>query len=738
MLQELFAKEIAKIDEGFFRRLDESAFYLEDKSLKQKYSLFNDDNFTDKDYYKKFPTIHHLIKALINDETHVDIRLLYLACHTIIKNRGHFLFEGKEFNTESRFDDAINELFSYLRQDMEIDFAFEDKIADIKEILENKKIGMRDKQNALNKKLSIAPKDKQKKEIIKLIVGASFNLKTLFNDEKYSSEKESYSFAKSNYEEKEAVLESLLGDGFGLILRAKAVYDSSVLSEILGNETYLSFAKVKIYDKHKEDLAKLKKVIKTYHADEFKKVFAEANIQGNYCSYVGSCKKNGKKVPIEKRADKDAFYDFLKKILKDEKAKNSDADYAFILNEIELKTFLPKQVSKKNANIPYQLRRMELEKIVNNAEKYFSFLSEKDEYGTVKEKIIQLLTFKRPYYIGIIQDTHKEKFPDRCWVVKKENAKNEKITPWNFYDHIDEDKTAEAFITSRTNKCTYLIGEDVLPRNSLLYMEYTVLNELNNLKVSVDGVNIFDVKLKKKIYEQVFKQRKEVSKKTIADFLKKEGICKKENDVVITGIDEKCTTSLKLYIDIKKIIGKRIEEEPTKNALEDIILWASIYDEGEGRKILEAKIQSVYPDVFTQDELNKILKLKISGWGRFSRKFLESIVASFPGFTDTINIITAMRETNFNLMELLGDAYGFSKGIEKFNSKFNDDKKVFSYDKLVKDLYLSPSVKRMLWRALVIVKEVKSIMGKDPKKYLLKWQEEKKLKREGLPPAMQV
>nr|WP_187426519.1 type II CRISPR RNA-guided endonuclease Cas9 [Treponema phagedenis] len=164
LLQELFAKEIAKIDEGFFRRLDESAFYLEDKSLKQKYSLFNDDNFTDKDYYKKFPTIHHLIKALINDEAHVDIRLLYLACHTIIKNRGHFLFEGKEFNTESRFDDAINELFSYLRQDMEIDFAFEDKIADIKEILENKKIGMRDKQNALNKKLSIAPKDKQKKK----------------------------------------------------------------------------------------------------------------------------------------------------------------------------------------------------------------------------------------------------------------------------------------------------------------------------------------------------------------------------------------------------------------------------------------------------------------------------------------------------------------------------------------------------------------------------------------------
>ena len=123
-----------------------------------------------------------------------------------------------------------------------------------------------------------------------------------------------------------------------------------------------------------------------------------------------------------------------------------------------------------------------------------------------------LLTFKIPYYIGPINDTHKKRFPDRCWVVKKENTKKEKITPWNFYDYIDKEKTAEAFITVRTNKCTYLIGEDVLPRYSLLYSEYTVLNELNNLKININGSEICTVELKRRIYDGLFKKKKKVSR----------------------------------------------------------------------------------------------------------------------------------------------------------------------------------------------------------------------------------
>jgi len=65
LLRDLFAKEIDKVDPGFYLRLEESKFYPDDKSIEQKNSLFNDKNYKDKDYLAEFPTIYHLRKALI-------------------------------------------------------------------------------------------------------------------------------------------------------------------------------------------------------------------------------------------------------------------------------------------------------------------------------------------------------------------------------------------------------------------------------------------------------------------------------------------------------------------------------------------------------------------------------------------------------------------------------------------------------------------------------------------------
>src|SRR5690554_2567321 len=64
LARELLAKEIVKVDYNFFQRLDESALNRNDKNLDTQYSLFDDANMTDKDYHKKFPTIHHLIVYL--------------------------------------------------------------------------------------------------------------------------------------------------------------------------------------------------------------------------------------------------------------------------------------------------------------------------------------------------------------------------------------------------------------------------------------------------------------------------------------------------------------------------------------------------------------------------------------------------------------------------------------------------------------------------------------------------
>ena len=45
---------------------------------------------------------------------------------------------------------------------------------------------------------------------------------------------------------------------------------------------------------------------------------------------------------------------------------------------------------------------------------------------------------------------------------------DEKITPWNFEHVVDTKASANEFMVRLTGKCTYT-GEDVLPRDSLLY-----------------------------------------------------------------------------------------------------------------------------------------------------------------------------------------------------------------------------------------------------------------------------
>lgn len=272
LLQELFAEEIAKNDPAFFQRLKESTLYREDKCILQKNALFNDKGFTDKDYHKLYPTIHHVIKAWIDDTIKPDIRFLYLACHNIIKKRGHFLFEGQDFNCTDSFEKAVIDLFEYLREDMEI--AIDGNPQDVISILRDTAKYPRDKQKELYKLFNLEKTDKQKKAVMDLISGCTSQFEALFEDENFKeAETKNISFSKVHFDEIADSLADMLGDRFTLILKAKAVYDSSVLSRILGDEQYLSFAKVTVYEKHKKDLATLKRVIKKYHNADYNKVF---------------------------------------------------------------------------------------------------------------------------------------------------------------------------------------------------------------------------------------------------------------------------------------------------------------------------------------------------------------------------------------------------------------------------------------------------------------------------------
>ena len=710
LLQELFAQEIYKVDPGFFMRMNESRLYEEDKSAKQPNSLFNDADFDDKAYHKKYPTIYHLRNELMKSDRPFDVRLVYLALHHIIKHRGHFLYTNFEVGKDgvSGFEECFYIFVQSMNEVLDIQILGENK-EKIKELISKRGITRSDKAKDLQKLLAIEDEGNKKQltAAAKLLCGVEGNLADLFVDEELKdAEFGKISFSAANYEEKEQLLQSGLSEErYDMIAACKGLYDWAKLSELLGSSRYLSEAKMAVYEKHKADLKLLKKVLKQDKAayDEIFKGTGK-NGYGAYVKRVTNAQKE--KLTIEKFATAEDFYKAVKGKL--DKLPDSQ-DKKKILRDIELGDFLPKVVTSNNGVIPYQLHEVEMNLILEKAKAYLPFLNMRDEYGSVADKIKELMKYRVPYYVGPL-NSHAKVY----WAVRKRDGR---VLPWNFTDMVDEAGSAEGFIRRMTGKCTYLIGEDVLPKNSLLYSKYTVLNELNNVRVGSSGKKLDDCipGLKMRVYENLFLKKKNVSRKALADYLHiEEGIAKEEAEE-IAGVDEKFNASLAPWIDMNRILGEGFDMEEGEEILLNVNLFGGAPD------LLKRRLKSEYPNL-TDKQIKDILKLPSGRWGRFSKKFLTEILPADgnPCNEETgevMNIITALEKTSCNLMELLSSNYGYSKTLEKENEDKLGDGKI-AYE-AIENLYVSPAVRRPLWQALQIVKEIVKILGKEPAKIFI-------------------
>ena len=722
LLQEIFAEEISKIDESFFIRLNESRLHFEDKSVKEKHPLFAGGNYSDIDYYAQYPTIYHLRKELIENNKPHDSRLVYLAIHHILKNRGHFLIEGnlgeaKDFNMA--FDKLSEALKTDLGWQVELNEDAKDKI---KGILLEKGKAKSEKEKEIkafleitNSSLSKVEINRQKqitKIIFNFIVGIKGDVEKLFNLEEKSLSKGSFSFAESNYEEDvRPEMENEIPDLIHIIDLIKGVYEWRVLAGILQGEEYISNAKVKQYEKHKANLSTLKKIIKeNFKEDVWKHFFVDEGI-GSYSSYIGASKDKNVKKKGSKEVD-EVFLKYIKEQLKQIQKGKDDYDKAqeFLKTE-NIEDLLPLQRSKANGVVPNQVHEFELRKILENAEKYIPFLSEKDSEGiSNKDKIISIFKFKIPYFVGPLIDI-KNSEGSNCWMVRQK-GKNGRIYPWNIEDIVDYEKSNEAFIRRMTNKCTYLIGEDVLPKNSLLYSKYMVLNELNNLRVKGNKV---DIKTKQGIYTELFQKKVKVTGKVVLEYLKTKVPGLKIED--LSGFDKDFHTSLKPYIDFKKIFGEKMENDDVQNMVEDIIKWITIY--GDDAKMIKNVIEKEYPKRLTEEQLKDVCGLRYRGWGNFSKKFLKGIEGIDRETGETFFLIQAMWQTNNNLMQLLSGKFTFTEEIEKENNKLTEKVERVSYEELVDTMYVSPATKRAIWQAIQISEEIKKVMGCPPEKIFI-------------------
>ena len=201
LLQEEFKTEIDKVDSDFFFKLKES-FFNEKDLVNKKHPLTKEEKEMIKKYYEKYPTIYHLRKELITNNEQKDIRLVYLAIHHILKYRGNFLYEGKDFKIDNlNISEKLYETFKLFSEIESLEF----KDSYLEEIDFRKLEGLlfekyKNDRNMLVKSYLFPYLGKGSSEFAKLICGYKFSFNKLFN---LDNEDISISFDGSDFEDNE-------------------------------------------------------------------------------------------------------------------------------------------------------------------------------------------------------------------------------------------------------------------------------------------------------------------------------------------------------------------------------------------------------------------------------------------------------------------------------------------------------------------------------------------------------
>lgn len=710
LLNGIFDAHLAEVDPTFLARLKESnRSNLDPKKSFQGSLLFPERK--DYQFYKEYPTIYHLRKALMEKDRKFDIREIYLAVHHIIKYRGNFLngtpmrsFKVENIELDTLFD-RLNQLYEEIIPDNELAFDLE-QVADVKEVLSSTTIYKMDKKKQLVKMMLLPASNKalqsENKKIVTQFVNAILNYKFKL-DVLLQVETDADWSLKLNDEGADDKLEEFTGDldenRLEIIDLLQRLHNWFSLNEITKDGNSLSAAMVEKYKDHRHHLELLKKVIED-HSDAKK---AKA-LKETYTAYVGKTD--------DKTQNKDDFYKAVEKNLDDSPEAKE------IKRLIQLDQFMPKQRTGQNGAIPHQLHQQELDQIIEKQSKYYPFLAEPNPNVKRRKdapyKLDELIAFKIPYYVGPLvtpEEQAQNKENVFAWMKRKAAGP---ITPWNFDEKVDRMESANRFIRRMTTKDTYLFGEDVLPAESMIYEKFVVLNELNNLKINGRHLSLKD---KQDIYNDLFKQQKTVSIKALQNYY----VTKKKAATAPTvgGLADpkKFLSSLSTYIDFKNMFGERVNDPQFQEDLEQIVEWSTIF---EDRGIFKAKLQAL--GWLSEKQIQQLVAKRYKGWGRLSKKLLTGLKNA-----EGYSILDEMWHSTENFMQIQTRPE-FAALIQQANEKQfegNDPDNVWeNIENILGDAYTSPQNKKAIRQVVKVVQDIEKAVGNPPEKIAIEFTRE--------------
>ncbi|HEP1722950.1 TPA: type II CRISPR RNA-guided endonuclease Cas9 [Streptococcus pyogenes] len=672
-LQEIFSNEMAKVDDSFFHRLEES-FLVEEDKKHERHPIFG--NIVDEvAYHEKYPTIYHLRKKLADSTDKADLRLIYLALAHMIKFRGHFLIEGDLNPDNSDVDKLFIQLVQTYNQLFEENLINASRV-DAKAILSARL----SKSRRLENLIAQLPGEKRNGlfgNLIALSLGLTPNFKSNFD----LAEDAKLQLSKDTYDDDLDNLLAQIGDQYAdLFLAAKNLSDAILLSDILRvnseiTKAPLSASMIKRYDEHHQDLTLLKALVRQQLPEKYKEIFFDQSKNG-YAGY------------IDGGASQEEFYKFIKPIL--EKMDGTEE----LLAKLNREDLLRKQRTFDNGSIPHQIHLGELHAILRRQEDFYPFLKDN------REKIEKILTFRIPYYVGPLARGNSR----FAWMTRKSE---ETITPWNFEEVVDKGASAQSFIERMTNFDKNLPNEKVLPKHSLLYEYFTVYNELTKVKYVTEGMRkpaFLSGEQKKAIVDLLFKTNRKVTVKQLKEDYFKKIEC--FDSVEISGVEDRFNASLGTYHDLLKIIKDKdfLDNEENEDILEDIVLTLTLF---EDREMIEERLKT-YAHLFDDKVMKQLKRRRYTGWGRLSRKLINGIRDKQSGKT-ILDFLKSDGFANRNFMQLIhDDSLTFKEDIQKAQVSGQGD----SLHEHIANLAGSPAIKKGILQTVKVVDELVKVMGR--------------------------
>ena len=677
VLRGIFRTEMNRVDPDFFRKMDESMLHAEDRSHEAAGAFLRS-----ADFYRRFPTVYHLRKHLMETDTRPDIRLFYMAVHNLVKKTGHFINPDSS-DGRTDFAESLREL-SYQADSIGSHLSFPGTERMFR-IMSDPESTVRSRKAELRK---LVRGGDGKDAMVSLLSGSETSLKGLSDGDGGDIV---LSLSEPLSDDAADRIRELFGpEILRLVTAAKHLFDSATLAGRLRGFRTLSDMKIDEYEKHKIDLRQAKDAVRTYAPDSYRGLF-----RGDDCMYRRYT--HGGSGSGTKRCSQEEFCKSVLRSLRGTGAE-SDASLDGLMRRLESRRAFPRQRSAENVMIPNSLHRVELKAILDNMSRFYPFLNEDGGSGlTNAEEVMQIQKFRIPYYVGPL-DTRSE----NSWVIRRSN---DHVLPWNFDDVIDRERSAEAFMMRQTYGCRRIPGESALPKNSFLYSYFVLYNAINAMEVCGERLSC---DLKRRFVHDVFENGgRTVTLEDIKRYFSEESRYIGRS-VYVSGITYVIQNPLMSLQVLRRIIGDKVSDTAL---CEDIIRTCTVFRESE---MIGDILEKRHGDVLDGREISELKDVHFTGWGNYSEMFLTGLYETERDSGRRMNIMELMEHTQYRLDELLG-MYDFDGQIRGLPGQGTHA----DADRYLSENNTSSMTNRTLHRMLAVVRDIVRHMGRPPSRIFI-------------------